>query len=75
MKIHYYYYSQHPLCVVAYHVTCGFQQGLDMKSKLDMVTNAVIHEVYLGGGGLKGECGIIYWGGLEGECGIIYWGV
>lgn len=36
---------QYPLCVTAYHVTCGFQQGLDMKTRLDMATNAVIHEV------------------------------
>lgn len=35
-----------PLCVIAYHVTCGFQQGLDMKSKLDMATNTVIHQSY-----------------------------
>ena len=41
------YVFQHPLCVTAYHVTCGFQQGLDMKTRLDMATNTVIHEVMM----------------------------
>jgi len=35
------------VCVTAYHVTCGFQHGLEMKSRLDLVSNAVIHEVTL----------------------------
>ena len=37
---------QHVSCHIAYHVTCGFQHNLLMRTKLDVAnTGSVIHEV------------------------------
>lgn len=33
-------------CVAAYHVTCAFKNGLEMKSKLDVANSGVVHESY-----------------------------
>ncbi len=31
--------------MASFHVTCAFHHGLEMKSRLDMTSNGVIHEV------------------------------
>ena len=50
---------QYATCTVAYHVTCGFYSGLEMKVSHD-VGNSLIYEVRWAGGGGAGVCGVLF---------------